>query len=629
VCGIGGAIQPGAPAWLAGAAERLSVALRHRGPDDDGIVLLDTPDATVALCVRRLAIQDLSPLGHQPMASRRTESWICFNGELYNAAELRHTLNAMGHRFQGRSDTEVALHAYDAWGADCLDRFRGMYAIAVWDAPQRRLFLARDRLGIKPLYYTWQGGGFWFASELRALLATGVVSRTLSPEGLGSYLAFGAVQEPLTIVDGVHVLPPGHFGFVDAAGIELAPYWSLGDAFARTAAPRPRPELVGHLRDLLEEVVRLHLVSDVPLGVFLSGGIDSSALVGLVASVAEQPPQTVSVVFPQQRYSEERHIGLVAERFGTRHTQVVLDQAEMLRQVPAAMSAMDQPTFDGVNTYVVSGQARAAGVTVALAGVGGDELFAGYDTFRIVSRLERLRRLLPVPARPLASGLALRAMRDTDRARKLARWLRAREPGLSALGLRRELFSPGAVARLLGGGRPGPGQHEPPAPCDDQTNRTSFLELDQYMRNILLRDTDIMSMAHSLEVRVPFLDHEVVELVAGLPGELKARGPTPKPLLVEALADLLPAQVVNRRKMGFALPFELWLRGVLREQVESALLDPGFGGPVAELLDQAAVAEVWRRFLDGRAEWVRPWSIYALKVWTETMTATAAERLIP
>ncbi len=301
MCGIGGAIQPGDPAWLAGAVERLSEALRHRGPDDDGMVLLATPDATVALCARRLAIQDVSPLGHQPMASPRTGSWICFNGELYNSGELRHALKGRGHRLKGRSDTEVALHAYDAWGAGCLDRFRGMYAIAVWDAPQRRLFLARDRLGIKPLYYTWQGGGFWFASELRALLATGVVSRALSPEGLGSYLAIGAVQEPLTIVEGVQVLPPGHFCFVEASGLELAPYWSLGGAFERAAAPRPRPEVVGHVRDLLEEAVRLHLVSDVPLGVFLSGGIDSSALVGLVARVAEEPPQTVSVVFPQQR----------------------------------------------------------------------------------------------------------------------------------------------------------------------------------------------------------------------------------------------------------------------------------------------------------------------------------------
>jgi asparagine synthase (glutamine-hydrolysing) len=609
--------------------ERLSAALRHRGPDDDGLVQLDTPGAAVGLCARRLAIQDPSPLGHQPANSPLTGSWICFNGELYNAPELRRTLEAMGHRLRGHCDTEIALHAYDAWGAGCLDRFRGMFAMAVWDGPNHRLFLARDRLGIKPLYYARRGDGFWFASELRALLAAGVVSPALSTEGLGSYLATGAARDPLTVLRDVRLLPPGHFGFVDTAGIELNQYWSLTGAFERAAPPRPRRAVVGQLRGMLEEAVRLHLVSDVGLGVFLSGGIDSSALVGLVARVAEQPPRTVSVVFPQQRFSEERHIRVVVERFGTRHTQVVLDEVEMLKQVPAAVSAMDQPTFDGANTYVVSGQARAAGLKVALAGLGGDELFAGYDSFRIVPRLEVLRRLLPAPARPLASGLTLRAMGDTDRARKLASWLRLGEPGQSALGLRRELFSRAAVARLLGC-PPAPASHpEPPASWADPANQTSFLELDQYMRNILLRDTDVMSMAHGLEVRVPFLDHELVGFVAGLPGAQKVHGPTPKPLLVEALRDLLPAEVVNRRKMGFVLPFGHWLRGALRERIESALLDPGFGGPLTGLLDHAAVAEIWRRFLDGRTEWVRPWSIYALKAWTEELGSRCSGRLTP
>src|SRR5919198_2062263 len=235
VCGIGGTIEPGAPAWLPAAIERLSGALRHRGPDDDGTVLLDTPGAAVGLCARRLAIQDRSPLGHQPATSPLTGSWICFNGELYNAPELRRTLEAMGHRLRGRCDTEVALRAYDAWGPQCLDRFRGMFAIAVWDAPNRRLFLARDRLGIKPLYWARRGNGFWFASELRALLAAGVVSPALSEEGMGSYLATGAAREPLTVLRDVRLLPPGHFGLVDAAGIELVPYWSLATAFERAA----------------------------------------------------------------------------------------------------------------------------------------------------------------------------------------------------------------------------------------------------------------------------------------------------------------------------------------------------------------------------------------------------------
>ncbi len=625
MCGIAGiAWSDGDSQALRGPLEAMEASMVHRGPDDGGTELLAVPAGAVGLCARRLAIQDLSPRGHQPMTSPGSGSRLCLNGEIYNVNEIRAELRARGHRFRGRSDTEVVLAAYDEWGTACFNRLRGMFAIAVWDAPGGRLVLARDRLGIKQLYYLERQAELLFASEIRGLLASGLAAPSLAPGGVASYLSLGAVPEPDTIVAGVLALPAGHYGIWGDGKLRLVQYWSLADRFARSRHVTGR-EAAERVRATLEDAVRRHLVSDVPLGVFLSGGIDSSTLVALVAA-AGSPPHTVSVVFPQQRYSEERYIRLVADRFGSEHTQIVLEEAEVLTQVPQALAAMDQPTFDGVNTYIVSGQARAAGLTVALSGMGGDELFAGYDTFRIVPRLERLRRLLPIPARPLASGLALRVLRDTDRARKLARWLAAREPGLSAVGLRRELFSPGAVARLLGGCRP-PAAHqgEPLSPCDDHTNRVSYLELDRYLRNVLLRDTDVMSMAHGLEVRVPFLDHELVELVAGLPGELKTRGTTPKSLLVEAVADLLPAEIARRPKRGFTLPLAVWLRGVLRGRLEAALLDPGFGGPVADLLDHTAVAEVWDRFLEGRAEWIRPWSIYALKVWAEALTATAAK----
>jgi asparagine synthase (glutamine-hydrolysing) len=624
MCGIGGAVAPDNRGRLTDAVGRLSAALQHRGPDDEGIEILEAPGRTAVLCARRLAIQDLSSHGHQPMKSPETGSCICFNGELYNAADLRASLEVKGYRFRGSSDTEVTLRAYDAWGANCIERLRGMYAIAIWDAPQQRLFLARDRLGIKPLYYTQHHGGVWFASELRALLASGVAPRNISLEGLGSYLALGAVQEPLTIVDGIHLLPAGHYAFVDAEKVTPIPYWSLSDAFSRSARFGSRRDLVDHLRSLLEDAIHRHLVSDVPLGVFLSGGIDSSALVGLVTRVTGRPPHTVSVVFPQRRWSEEPFIRPVVERFGTPHTEVVLSEAEVLVQVPGALSAMDQPTFDGVNTYVVSKQARAAGLTVALSGVGGDELFAGYDTFQMVPRLETLRRLLPASIRPLAAAATRTALRDSDRGRKLARWLAATEPSLSAATLRRELFSPAALAALLGGLSPFLGHPELAIFPGDTTNRVSFLELDHYMRNVLLRDADVFSMAHGLEVRVPFLDHELVELVAGLPGELKGGGTTPKPLLVEAVIDLLPPSSASRPKMGFALPFPVWLRGPLRTRVESTLLDPDSSGPLADLLDHVAVRHVWDRFQDGKTEWVRPWSIYVLKTWVEENLSAAA-----
>jgi asparagine synthase (glutamine-hydrolysing) len=623
MCGIGGIAWTGATRDnVRHPLAAMEKAMVHRGPDDGGTDVVRARWGTVGLCARRLAIQDLSSRGHQPMASRRSGSRICLNGEIYNCPKLRAELAVLGHRFQGHSDTEVVLAAYDQWGPQCFRRLRGMFAVAIWDEPGRRLVLARDRLGIKPLYYADRQAELLFASEIGALLASGLVPPSLSPVGVASYLAVGAVEEPDTIVGGVRALPPGHYGTWDGDRLRPVAYWSLADRFAEPV-DRPRHEAVERVRSALEDAVRCHLVSDVPLGVFLSGGIDSSSLVGLVARVAD-PPQTVSVVVPQQRYSEDRYIRLVAERFATKHTQIVLDEAEVLAQVPAALSAMDQPTFDGVNTFIVSGQAaRQAGLTVALAGVGGDELFAGYDTFRIAPGLDQLRRLVPGSTRPLASAIARRALRDTDRGRKLARWLAAREPGLSAVRLRRELFSPDAVTSLVRDRQPPPVE-EPPAPSGDHTNRVSYLELNHYLRNVLLRDTDVMSMAHSLEVRVPFLDHELVELVAGLPGALKTQGSAPKPLLVEAVADLLPADVAQRPKMGFTLPFTVWLRGVLRDRVESALLDPGFGGPVGDLLDHATVREVWYRFLDGKAEWIRPWSLYAIKVWGETKLRAAA-----
>jgi asparagine synthase (glutamine-hydrolysing) len=591
--GIGGIAWTAASEGLVEPLAAMEASMVRRGPDDGGIELLDLPGGgAVGLCARRLAIQDLSPRGHQPLSSAQSGSWVCLNGEIYNADELRPELAGRGQRFRGSSDADVVLAAYEAWGERCFSRLRGMFAVAIWDAPGRRLVLARDRLGIKPLYYhlAAESSTFLFGSEIRALMASGLVAPSVSLPGVASYLATGAVEEPGTILTDVLSLPPGHIGIWEGNRLRLTAYWSLAERFAVTSN-LARADAVAAIRGCLEDTFRRHLVSDVPLGVFLSGGVDSSALVGLVAAI-DQPPQTVSVVFPQQQWSKERYIRLIAERFDTRHTQIVLDDSQVLAKVPAALAAMDQPTFDGVNTFIVSGQARAAGLTVALSGVGGDELFAGYDTFRIVPRLEQLRTLVRGPLRPLAAGIALAAARDSDRGRKLARWLVGRNPELSAVTLRRELFGPDAVAGLLGNAAP----LAPPAPLaalpTDVANRISLIELDRYMRNVLLRDSGVLSMAHGLEVRVPFLDHDVVELVAGLPGPLKtAAGSVSKSLLVDAIADLLPPEVVRRPKRGFALPFPVWLRGALRAQVEAALLDPGFGGGIAAELDHSAVAD--------------------------------------
>lgn len=618
VCGIAGLARPSGPtSHLDHVVEGLQLALRHRGPDDSGSEILESRNTVVAICATRLAIQDCSQAGHQPMRSEPTGSWIAFNGELYNGGELRAELSRTGREFRGNSDTEVALAAWDEWGSDFLLRLRGMFALAVWDPRHDELLLARDRLGIKPLYYSSDGPTLAFASEVKTLLAQGLAKRRLSTEALLSYLAFGGVHEPSTIVDGVAALPPGHVArWSVRRGLEVSPYWSLADAFAVRSALTDRAEAVAAVRERLLDAVQCHLVGDVPLGVFLSGGIDSSALTALVAEAGDRPARTISVVFSEQEYSEKPFADAVAARFGTDHVEVHLCEEDLLAELPQALDAMDQPSVDGINTFVVSRAARESGLTVALSGLGGDELFAGYDTFRQGPQLDLLRRLVPAPAGRLAAR-AMHARMSSDRADKLGRWLSDSGTLASAYTLQRELVSPELATELAGRAYAHERCEAVAARASDPINAVSAKELNCFMRNVLLRDSDVMSMAHSLELRLPFLDHQLVELVAALPGRWKVERGRQKPLLVDALGGKVPAEIVDRAKMGFTFPFEHWLRGPLRREVEDCLTDPGHGGPVADALDGAAVERMWARFLAGETSWTRPWALYVAKAWGE------------
>ncbi len=598
--------------------------MAHRGPDDEGTVVLDGHHVVVGLCARRLAIQDTSPAGHQPMRSS-SGNVVVFNGEVYNVDELRRELVRRGRVFRGRSDTEVVLYAYDEWGAGCIERLRGMFALAIWDEGEQHLLLARDRMGIKPLYRAQVADRLVFGSELRTLLLAGVFVPELSPAGVLSFLRLGAVQEPHTILHGVSQVPPGHFEVWRDGRLSTHEYWSLEAAFRGQHARLSRAGAVELIRERLEEAIRIHLVSDVPLAVFLSGGIDSTALVGLVTYVTDEPPRTVSVVFPEQDYTEERYITAISRRYGTQHASVHLDAQAVIGYVPQALRAMDQPTIDGVNTFIVSSLARDRGLTVALSGVGGDELFGGYDTFRVVPRLVEIQRRVPSGLRSFAVRMLDLAGRTNDRDEKLKQWLRGNERGLAAAyTLRRELFAPAVAGKLqdgevdLGGGLLIPGE------LPDALNSVSYYELAVYMESMLLRDADVMSMASSLEVRVPLLDHKLVELVASLPGEWKVGTSPPKPLLVDALRDLIPAEVYRRKKMGFTLPYEHWLRGPLRSQVEDALLDGSYGGAASALLDGSEVRNIWKRFCAREAYWTRPWALFVLKSWGERHRAWCA-----
>ncbi|HKE59410.1 MAG TPA: asparagine synthase (glutamine-hydrolyzing), partial [Pyrinomonadaceae bacterium] len=593
-----------------------------RGPDDQGTADLKVESVGPVGCLgnTRLAILDTSSAGHQPMNDRESGNWLTYNGETYNFQQLQREIADEPGAWRSQTDTEVVLRAYRKWGIESFARLRGMFALAIWDAAKQELLLARDRFGIKPLYYaTTDGNGLIFASEIRAILASGLVSRRLSHAAISSYLAYGSVQAPLTIVDGVKSLMPGQFLRVssragDPLKLETGSF-ADGNQFPVENRLRNREEAVVKLRAELEESVRLHLVSDVPLGVFLSGGMDSSALVALMSRVSNDKPKTFSVVFDEEKFSEASRAKAVAAKFETDHREVRLTEERMFQMLPAAISALDQPSMDGINSYVVSKAVKEAGVTVALSGLGGDELFAGYPSFRRALKLQTTSALTRSLLR-MASGTGRSVLNGSVKRSKF--WQLAASDGQPAdvYRITRQLFSPEAIKQLAQ--IPAGDNCEHPVQSADTINAVSELEMQGYMANTLLRDTDAMSMAHSLEVRVPIVDTNVVSYVQSLPGAWKLNGNgnrIPKPLLADALQDLLDRDFIARPKMGFTLPFEAWLQSRLAPEVSDLfagrqqLIDSG--------LDANSVVQVWRDF--SRAPeavgWSRPWSLYILSKW--------------
>jgi asparagine synthase (glutamine-hydrolysing) len=624
MCGIVGIVARGAHV-PADVLERATASLAHRGPDDSGTMTIRDASGEgveVGLGHRRLAIIDLSPLGHQPMQDPQTGNWIVYNGEVYNFRAVREQLERLGDRFVSQSDTEVILRAYAHWGERCLEKFRGMFAFAIWDAQRHSLWIARDPMGVKPLYYAQTDQYFVFASEVRTILGTGLVAKRLNPSGLLNYLNFGSAYDPLTLAEGIFALPAGHWLKWENGSVKVSRYWDLVNDRGAEDEVSSKPVLSSAaLRELLEESVRLQLVSDVPVGVFLSGGIDSSALVSIL-SRGGVTPATFSIVFREAEFNEQRFSRAVASRFCTDHHETTVSQRDVLDAVPDALRAMDQPSMDAVNTYFVSRETRAAGLKVALSGLGGDEVFAGYATFRMVPRMERaagIVRHFPNFLRQAGAGALRGLLAEKDSSRKLAA-LAGDDRVLHPYFLARWLFTPQQCAELF----PAAAQYAGEANAAnaallartmplDPINRVSYLEARGYMLNTLLRDSDFMSMAHGLEVRVPLLDHWLAKAVMAIPGKKKL-GKTPKQLLVGALGGSLPDEVVHRPKQGFQLPFEQWLREDMRETVQPALSQIA-GGPLGSVLDRAAVENIWTDFMNGRTSYTRPWALYVLQEW--------------
>src|SRR5580692_9439534 len=652
MCGICGVIGIERSELAEEITRRMMGALVHRGPDEDGILV--APSA--ALGMRRLSIIDL-PGGHQPVFNETGDVAVIFNGEIYNFPQLRKTLEGAGHAFRTHSDTEVIVHAYEEWGEQCLREFRGMFAIAIWDARSSgssgeaargtRIFLARDRLGIKPLYYTVADGALLFSSEVRALLASGRIQPRLSPDCLEAYLTFGSVVEPSTLVEGIFSIPPGHCLAFSAdappAKPSPKPYWIYSDAVTQQDGPQPKNlrEAAKLLRPLLEETVREHLIADVPLGVFLSSGLDSTSLVAL-ASRFQSDLRTFTVVFPEQRYSEAKISRDTAKHFKTRHQEILLAPDTLVAQLEDAVKSLDQPTMDGLNTYFVSRAARQAGLKVALSGLGSDEIFGGYSTFVSTPRaafVAGLGRWIPRPFRRLTAGIAVRIAAG-DGVRKAAAAWRSPKDFPHAYYFTRLLFTPSRVRRLLSPyfqSNEYSATRERPwrtrmretarqaAKLDSFTSVSCF-ELQSYMVNTLLRDTDTASMANSLEVRVPFLDHRLVEFVGRLPKSAKYMRGIPKSLLVEALSDLLPDEVVGQSKRTFTLPWDVWLRGSLGVRLSQDLTN--LTPPLQQYLNPRAVRGVWQNFVVGQTNWSRPWSLYVLNEWVRHHVTGAANNSV-
>jgi len=636
VCGIVGLLATDSP-LPHGALERAAQALAHRGPDDSGTVVVSptsTSPVTIGLGNRRLAILDLSPRGHQPMHDPATGNWIVFNGEIYNFRELRSRLESLGIRFIGHSDTEVLLKAYGAWGERCLHELRGMFAFAVWDALAQKLFVARDPVGIKPLYFFSTDKNFIFASEVRALLVTGMVPRRLNPTALVNYLSFGSMYDPDTLIEGIRALLPGHYLEWQNGRVRDVQYWDFASA---QHAPeengshlaRGKTHCEKHVADLLYESIQQQLVSDVPLGVFLSGGIDSSSLVAILSRNHRGKLSTFSLAFRESDFNESQYCRAVAGRFRTDHHECVISQQDALDAVPDAVRAMDQPTMDGVNTYLVSQKTRQAGIKVALSGLGGDEMFAGYSSFRSVPSMERFshfKHWIPSRVNHAVGGRVaqlLDVLSPGDRSQKFAALIGENGRLLHPYFLTRMLFLP--VQRELLFARQSEFASASTAPLQaalsaagtlDPINRVSYLEARCYMQNTLLRDADSMSMAHGLEIRVPLLDHKLAEFLFALPGSWKVDDSIPKPLLVRSTRGALPDAVVRRAKHGFTLPFEHWLRDEMRPEVEKTLCAIPTG-PLGDVLRPAAVKNVWHRFLAGKTSWSRPWALFVLQRWCE------------
>lgn len=617
MCGIAGIFQPKSgidPSLVPTMISRLV----HRGPDAEGFF----SSTHCALGHRRLAIIDLREEANQPMQTADGRYTLVFNGEIYNYKELKSSLAQ--YPFYTNSDTEVLVAAFQKWGPKCLEKLNGMFAFAVWDEQAKELTLARDRIGIKPLYIARTEQGITFASEIRALMSTQSNRVRLNKSSLVDFLRYQTVHSPNTIIDGIELIPAGHYLTISSTELKATRYWQLAAGKPSNAHGQDLSAIKKHTRELLFKAVERRLISDAPLGAFLSGGIDSSVIVAIMSELHNGAINTFSVDFTEQSYSESEYANLVAKHCRTNHHALQLDPESLLDMIPEALAAMDHPSGDGINTFVVSKLTQQAGLKVALSGLGGDEIFAGYPSFGRYLELHDKTWLwnTPLALRKMTAS-AIRQLKPAVKSEKIADLLQlSRLNAAEYIAVTRRVFPDSMVSKLIGTQdlpademlklNAGQRIEWEGAGKDYKLSDISRGELLGYTQHVLLRDADQMSMASSLEVRVPFLDHELVEYVLQLPDAVKI-GQTPKQLLVESLLGILPNEIVNRPKMGFVFPWDVWMKNELRTLCENSLHRLA----KREHFSKEALKNLWNSFLQNKqgVNAARIWPLVALEHW--------------
>ena len=618
MCGIAGILNFKNQVHDPAVIQRMTDAESHRGPDSDGFFV----EQEIALGHRRLSIIDLSTAANQPFFDNSGRYVMVFNGEIYNFREVRKQLTE--YSFHSTGDTEVLIAAYAKWGSDCVQYLRGMFAFAIWDRKERSLFVCRDPMGVKPLYYFIDEEKFLFASETRAILASGQVKKKINTRALIEYFSYQSVSYPYSIIDGILQLEAGSWMRIKNGRIEKQQYWDVTQP--KTDFDFGDKEKAQHrIRELMLQSVEKRLVSDVPVGAFLSGGIDSGTVVGLMAEASSAKPSTFNISFQEKGFDESAYAEIIAKKFNTNHTAIVLKPTIFLDELQNALDAIDSPTGDGINTYVVSKAIRQNGITVALSGVGGDELFAGYPIFSQYLQLQQRSWLWKLPAgiKGLIASIALPGT-DNNKINRLQQLLRLDSCSIeTAYPIFRQILSPrqiGQFTKMTGNDSfttslqntlMNKKQLLDELPLLSQMSAAEYLG---YTQHTLLKDTDQMSMAVSLEVREPFFDQDLVEFVLSVPDALKK--PTyPKSLLVESVKPLLPDEVVFRKKQGFLFPWNVWLKNELCSFCDERIRNIAR----RRFINGEQLISYWQRFLKGdeSIRWAEVWLFVVLEYWLE------------